>query len=213
MASQDTRLSKFEADFKRQQGEMTNKIDTVLKAIIDQITSTLPSDTVKNPKLSTSPVLFVRSYPTQDPQCSNHVHGSINSIIIHPSNQTKLEMMNQKKKNMEKREALKTPTPWYIMMSKGIHRNWSQKDDYDRGYRMPSDLEDRFYRDTIKLGPEYLTGMEDEGEVTYLAFGRHLEEIHVTWAHLRRNGKEYEPTPTSLKNFYSEAGDGVADYT
>ncbi|GJX61860.1 hypothetical protein Tco_0294760 [Tanacetum coccineum] len=47
----------------------------------------------------------------------------------------------------------------------------------------------------------------------YLAFGRHLEEIHVTWAHLRRNGKEYEPTPTSLKNFYSEVGDGVADYT
>ncbi|GJS63212.1 retrovirus-related pol polyprotein from transposon TNT 1-94 [Tanacetum coccineum] len=43
MASQDARLSKFEADFKQQQGEMTKKIDTV-----------------KNPKLnvnSTSPVL------------------------------------------------------------------------------------------------------------------------------------------------------------
>ncbi|GJR09911.1 MAK10-like protein [Tanacetum coccineum] len=51
MASQDARLSKFEADFKRQQGEMTNKIDTVLKAITDQIMGTLPSDTVKNPKL------------------------------------------------------------------------------------------------------------------------------------------------------------------
>ncbi|GJS67029.1 MAK10-like protein [Tanacetum coccineum] len=33
----DARLSKFEADFKRQQSEMTNKIDTVLKAITDQI--------------------------------------------------------------------------------------------------------------------------------------------------------------------------------
>ncbi|GJW75212.1 hypothetical protein Tco_0134582 [Tanacetum coccineum] len=33
MASQDARLSKFEADFKQQQSEMTNKIDTVLKAI------------------------------------------------------------------------------------------------------------------------------------------------------------------------------------
>ncbi|GJR35989.1 MAK10-like protein [Tanacetum coccineum] len=31
MASQDARLSKFEADFKHQQGEMTNKIDTFLK--------------------------------------------------------------------------------------------------------------------------------------------------------------------------------------
>ncbi|GKB44410.1 hypothetical protein Tco_0889352 [Tanacetum coccineum] len=40
------------------------------------------------------------------------------------------------------------------------------EDDYDRGCRRPSDLEDRFYRDTIKLGPEYLTGIDDEGEVT-----------------------------------------------
>ncbi|GJY30029.1 hypothetical protein Tco_0405796 [Tanacetum coccineum] len=39
---------------------MTNKIDTVLKAITDRITGALPSNTVKNPKLnvnSTSPVL------------------------------------------------------------------------------------------------------------------------------------------------------------
>ncbi|GJT28567.1 hypothetical protein Tco_0908842 [Tanacetum coccineum] len=84
MASQDVRLSKFGANFKRQQGEMTNKIDTMLKAITDQTTGTLPSNMVKNPKLSTSPVLSGRSNPTQDPQCSNHVHGSINAIIIHP---------------------------------------------------------------------------------------------------------------------------------
>ncbi|GKE49108.1 hypothetical protein Tco_1480366 [Tanacetum coccineum] len=45
MASQDARLFSFEADFKRQQSEMTNKIDTLLKAITDQITGTLPSDT------------------------------------------------------------------------------------------------------------------------------------------------------------------------
>ncbi|GJY03932.1 hypothetical protein Tco_0369872 [Tanacetum coccineum] len=38
MASQNARLSKFEADFKQQQSEMTNKIDTVLKAINDRIT-------------------------------------------------------------------------------------------------------------------------------------------------------------------------------
>ncbi|GJX40342.1 hypothetical protein Tco_0255332 [Tanacetum coccineum] len=30
------------------------------------------------------------------------------------------------------------------------------KDDYDRGCRKPSDLEDGFYRDTIKLGLLYL---------------------------------------------------------
>ncbi|GJU76191.1 hypothetical protein Tco_1273261 [Tanacetum coccineum] len=33
------------------------------------------------------------------------------------------------------------------------------EDDYDRGCRKPSNLEDRFYRHTIKLGLEYLTGM------------------------------------------------------
>ncbi|GJX86746.1 MAK10-like protein [Tanacetum coccineum] len=54
MASQDARLSKFEADFKQQQSKMTNKIDTVMKSITDQVAGTLPSDTVKNPKLSTS---------------------------------------------------------------------------------------------------------------------------------------------------------------
>ncbi|GJW09070.1 hypothetical protein Tco_1571493 [Tanacetum coccineum] len=44
MASQDARLSKFEADFKQQQSEMTNKIDTVLKAITNRIAGALPSD-------------------------------------------------------------------------------------------------------------------------------------------------------------------------
>ncbi|GKA01497.1 hypothetical protein Tco_0674162 [Tanacetum coccineum] len=88
MASQDARLSKFEADFKQQQSEMTNKIDIVLKAITDQIVGTLPSDTVKNPKLSTYPVLSASSYPTEDPQCSTQTHGSINAITIHTEQQS-----------------------------------------------------------------------------------------------------------------------------
>ncbi|GJW56019.1 hypothetical protein Tco_0102750 [Tanacetum coccineum] len=70
MASQDARLSKFKADFKQQQSEMTNKIDTVLKAITDRMAAALPSDTVKNLKLnvnSTTPVLYARSYLTEDP--------------------------------------------------------------------------------------------------------------------------------------------------
>ncbi|GJU36030.1 hypothetical protein Tco_1184384 [Tanacetum coccineum] len=73
MASQDARLSKFEAEFKQQQSKMTSKIDTVLKAITDRIKGALPSDMVKNPKLndnSTSPVFSARSYPTEDPQYS-----------------------------------------------------------------------------------------------------------------------------------------------
>ncbi|GKB20803.1 hypothetical protein Tco_0854726 [Tanacetum coccineum] len=83
MASQDTRLSKFEVDFKQQQSEMTNKIDTVLKAITDRIAGELPNDTVKNLKLSTSLVLSARSYPNIDPQCSSHPFTSINAIKAH----------------------------------------------------------------------------------------------------------------------------------
>ncbi|GJZ03336.1 hypothetical protein Tco_0536611 [Tanacetum coccineum] len=88
MASQDARLSKFEVDFKQQQSEMTNKIDIVLKAITDRIAGALPSDTVKNLKLSASLVLSARSYPNMDPQCSNHVQGSINAIKIHSEKQS-----------------------------------------------------------------------------------------------------------------------------
>ncbi|GJT98098.1 hypothetical protein Tco_1093616 [Tanacetum coccineum] len=87
----DARLYKFEVDFKQQQSEMTNKIDTVLKAITDRMAGALPSDTVKNPKLNvntTTSVLSARSYPTEDPQCSTHIHGSINAVIIHPKQQS-----------------------------------------------------------------------------------------------------------------------------
>ncbi|GJR08545.1 hypothetical protein Tco_0791197 [Tanacetum coccineum] len=60
----------------------------VLKAITDRIKGALPSDTIKNLKLSTSPVLLACSYPTLDPQCSTHVHGSMNVIMIHPKQQS-----------------------------------------------------------------------------------------------------------------------------
>nr|GEU50386.1 hypothetical protein [Tanacetum cinerariifolium] len=62
---------------------MTDKIDTVLKAINDEIMEALPSDMVKNPKLnvnSTSLVLSAHSYPMEDPQRSCHPFNSINAI-------------------------------------------------------------------------------------------------------------------------------------
>ncbi|GKC09402.1 hypothetical protein Tco_1001012 [Tanacetum coccineum] len=77
-----TRLSKFEADFKQQQSEMTYKINTVLKDINDRIAGALPSDTIKNPKLSTSLVLSARSYPNMDPQCSNHIQAPDPSVAF-----------------------------------------------------------------------------------------------------------------------------------
>nr|GEV58539.1 MAK10-like protein [Tanacetum cinerariifolium]GEY42248.1 MAK10-like protein [Tanacetum cinerariifolium] len=90
MASQDARLSKFEADFKQQQSKMTNKIDAMLKAITDRMAGTLPSDIVKNPKLSTYLVLSNRSYTNEDPQCSTQTHDSINAITIHTKQQSAL---------------------------------------------------------------------------------------------------------------------------
>nr|GEU99742.1 MAK10-like protein [Tanacetum cinerariifolium] len=81
----DARLSKFKVDFKQQQSKMTNKINIVLKAITDRIVGALPSDTVKNPKLnvkSTTLVLFIRSHPTEDPQCSTHIHGDDGDVMF-----------------------------------------------------------------------------------------------------------------------------------
>ncbi|GKE05788.1 hypothetical protein Tco_1397806, partial [Tanacetum coccineum] len=88
------RLSKFEVNFRQQQSEMTKKIDIVLKAITDRIAGTLPSDMVKNPKLSTYPVLFARSYPTEDPQCSTQTHeedGDVMFIKIIPKDDNSSE--------------------------------------------------------------------------------------------------------------------------
>ncbi|GKC38024.1 hypothetical protein Tco_1050408 [Tanacetum coccineum] len=114
MASQGARLSKFKADFKQQQSEMTNKIDTVLKAITDGISCTLPSDTVKNPKLGTHPVLSARSYPTMDPQCSTQIHSSINTITIYPKQQSDPHDRTKGNKEEERgspKNHLDSPTP------------------------------------------------------------------------------------------------------
>ncbi|GKC54924.1 MAK10-like protein, partial [Tanacetum coccineum] len=83
MSLQDARLSKFKADFKQQQSEMTNKIETFLKAIHDRMMGALPSDMVKNPILNVNPISLVssaRSYPTEDPQSSSRPFNLINAI-------------------------------------------------------------------------------------------------------------------------------------
>ena len=67
MASQEARISKFEADFKQKQSEMTTKIDTLLKVLNDREMGALPSDTVKNPKLNDNSISSVLS-PTSCPQ-------------------------------------------------------------------------------------------------------------------------------------------------
>ncbi|GJS85371.1 hypothetical protein Tco_0751912 [Tanacetum coccineum] len=99
MASQDARLFKFEADFKQQQSEMTNKIDTVLKPITDRIAGALPSDTVKNPKLSTTPVLSARLVPRSSNAkfvCSKGGDGEVMFIeIIQDNDEPQKEGLNE----------------------------------------------------------------------------------------------------------------------
>nr|GEU36469.1 ribonuclease H-like domain-containing protein [Tanacetum cinerariifolium] len=109
MASKDARLSKFEADFKQQQSEMTNKIDTVLKAIIDRMAGALPNDMVKNPKLndnSTFLILSARSYPLVDPQCSSHP--PLRSML------SKRRMGNLKRYMWESKDLLRSLINWDI---------------------------------------------------------------------------------------------------
>ncbi|GJV01346.1 hypothetical protein Tco_1334915 [Tanacetum coccineum] len=121
MASQEARLSKFEADFKQQQSEMTYKIDIVLKVITDRITRALPSDT------------SVRSEETAYKM--PHKIEQYNSL-------SNLEKENTKSVYLRNEEDKKRGVDY--VMSKILG----------------------FYKECLELGPEYLTGLEDEGEVT-----------------------------------------------
>ncbi|GKE11176.1 hypothetical protein Tco_1414727 [Tanacetum coccineum] len=130
MKREDARLSKFEVDFKQQQNEMTNKIDTVLKAITDRIAGALPSDTIKNPKLnvnSTFTVLSARSYPTKDPQCSTQIHSSINTIAIYQSNPHNDKPEKEEQEEKDYRENINTnpspqPYPSVSFITKNFHK-------------------------------------------------------------------------------------------
>ncbi|GJZ24023.1 hypothetical protein Tco_0561482 [Tanacetum coccineum] len=131
------RLSKFEADFKQQQGEMTNKIDTFLKAINDRMTRALPSDTVKNPKLnvnSTSSVLSALSYLMDDPQCSSHIHNSINAIKM---------CSKQTNKFQKDQPQVKTLT---------VNENGTPQ---GKGIKIPSNLLSPKYQSQSSLGEQY----------------------------------------------------------
>nr|GEY72707.1 hypothetical protein [Tanacetum cinerariifolium] len=76
----DAKISKFEADFKQYQSEVTNKLDAFLKAFNNQMTGVLPSDSVKNSKLNPNLTSSAHSYPTGDPQSSSNSFKSANAI-------------------------------------------------------------------------------------------------------------------------------------
>nr|GEV87339.1 MAK10-like protein [Tanacetum cinerariifolium] len=253
----------------------------------DEARGAIPSDTVKNPKLSTSPVLSARSYPTMNPQCLTHVYVSINPVTIHSKKQG--DPYDEKAKENEEKEM----TAQKIFMStfplRLIHRlqlspkkssnathssnhsGWflnhptlSEGEPEEEGsktikgvgaeyfdtfltrselayhkidevaYKMPHmieqynslpDLEKEhtksvylrnkedkrrgveyvmskilgFYKECLELGPEYVTGTDDEGEFM------HLEEIHVTWAHLEKKRTRLRTNTKTLQDLKSQS--------
>nr|GEV55374.1 hypothetical protein [Tanacetum cinerariifolium] len=169
MASQDTRLPKFEADFKQQQGEMTNKIDTFLKAINNRMTGALLSETVKNPKMnvnSTSLVLSARSYPTQDPQCSSQIHSSINGVTM-SSKQTNKSQNNQPKVKTQTENKIRVPFPPKCVYFVNTITVIRKEDKSRETSTIESDTDEDICRNTIvdidKEAKEELDGSEPEG--------------------------------------------------
>nr|GEW36459.1 hypothetical protein [Tanacetum cinerariifolium] len=218
MASQDARLSKFEADFKQQQSEMTNKIDTVLKAIIDRMMGALPSDTVKNQKLnvnSTSLVLSARESQKgkseNKEQEENDNPKNINTNPSSPPNLSVLFIIEKVRKLNSFFESFGLVpqssdtefvcTKWDdgdVMFIEIIKKNDDShkeelKVDLEREhtksvyFRNEKDKRRRveyviskilrFYKECLELGPEYLTGFADEGEVTLYLIKRSLEVL------------------------------------
>ncbi|GJX44912.1 MAK10-like protein [Tanacetum coccineum] len=205
MTSQDARLSKFEADFKQQQSEMTNKIDTVLKAITDRITRILLSDTVKNPKLNVISTPLVLSAPTNkscDNKSEEEEKGKPENIDINPPSppDSRISLITKKVCKLNSflesfRLVPQSPNIKYVctkeddgdvmfieIIKKYIDSREEELEEDENvmeGEMGVENEEDKrrgvnciiskilgFYKECLELGPEYLTGLEDEGEVT-----------------------------------------------
>ncbi|GJR08751.1 hypothetical protein Tco_0791403 [Tanacetum coccineum] len=231
MASQDARLSKFEADFKQQQSEMANKIDTVLKAITDRMAGALPSDTVKNPKLNvntTTSVLSARSYPTEDPQCSTHIHEDTNTIAYNEEQrdtpqlewkdttdidnlgpnrddegiewldaEEPLDLVDTSEESVYEsliKEMPKCSLNYDFRIKKGDPRNLNIPCGGLILYQAYGNLYAMTGRKSHLLEDKQIPSVE------VLALGWHLEEIHMTWAHLEKKQTRLRTYTKSLED-------------
>ncbi|GJV39063.1 hypothetical protein Tco_1417503 [Tanacetum coccineum] len=162
MESQKARFSKFEADFKQQQSEMTNKIDTILKAITDRIMGALPSDMPEeeeqeekddpenintNPSLPPDPSV---SFIIEKVRNFTYV---IDFMIIEDISSIIDQGVSQDSLSDLEREHTKSV---YL-------RN---EEDKRRGVEYVMNKILGFYKACLKLGPEYLIGIASEREVT-----------------------------------------------
>ncbi|GJU25422.1 hypothetical protein Tco_1164043 [Tanacetum coccineum] len=176
--------------------EMTNIIDTVLKAITDRIAGALPSDTVKNSKLnvnSTSLVLSARSYLTVDPQCLTQIHSSINTIMICPkrlgiSQTGKLE--EEEKDEKDSLENINTnpsspPNPSVSFITKKVHKLNSffeslglvPQSSYTEFVCTKGDDGDVMFIEIIKKNDDSHKGEPEVGNFTYVIDFMIVEDI------------------------------------
>ncbi|GJW02506.1 hypothetical protein Tco_1561362 [Tanacetum coccineum] len=155
MASQDARLSKFEADFKQQQRSMSYVMDfTILESIKTNIDPSLPNVVFGSPFIEIACLAINRKYGLMT------FTDGIKEITF----KTPYKGPERSELSSDGHDLLSSR----VILSEG---------DYDRGCKKPSDLEDGFYKYTIKLGLEYLTGMDDEGEVTLYLIRKSLEVL------------------------------------
>ncbi|GJR18723.1 hypothetical protein Tco_0967250 [Tanacetum coccineum] len=52
--------------------------------------------------------------------------------------------------------------------------------------------------------------LEDEGEITYFSFGRHLEDLHVTWAHLEKKRTRLQTNTKTLEDLCLQSLDTMS---
>ncbi|GKD39410.1 hypothetical protein Tco_1259617 [Tanacetum coccineum] len=171
---------------------MTNKIDTVLKAITNRIAGSLPSDTVKNLKLSASPVLSARSYLNIDPQCSNHVQGSINTITIHSEKQSD----SYDEKSKENKEEEKDN-------SENIHVNLSTPPDPSVAFIIKKVLKFNSFFESLGLNDDSSEGEPEEEGSTTERVGAEYSDIFPTRSELAYH-KKLDPRENSnrgISNF------------
>ncbi|GJU88659.1 MAK10-like protein [Tanacetum coccineum] len=144
MASQDAKMSLLECEMKQQLSEMTNKFDMMLKAMNDR-SGALPTDTIKNPKVSVNATSSMLSYPScEDPQGSSTTTDSVKSVkscIKSPTSFWK-GMPQVKSMAVEINEQPKTQEP-----------EETQKDDIHLNH---SGLEAPTLNDKLKLGEKGL---------------------------------------------------------
>ncbi|GJW38296.1 putative polyprotein [Tanacetum coccineum] len=84
--------------------ELENQVQSLMEAHLAPMQSTQVN------KITTL-FLSACSYPTEDPQCSTHIHGLINTITIHPKKQSDSHDDKPTESKEEEKDSLKIPIP------------------------------------------------------------------------------------------------------